>query len=50
MDITTLSYNGSLDIGMFIDPVAVDDPEELRECFEDAYREILSAGGVVLDD
>ena len=49
MNITTLSYNGSLDIGMFVDPVAVDDPGELRECLQIAYRQILEAGGVVLD-
>ena len=36
-NVTTISYNGHLDIGIFIDPAAVEDPDDLRRCFEDAY-------------
>ena len=43
----TVSYNGSLDIGAFIDPAAVEDPADLRDCLETAYSELLEAGGVL---
>ena len=42
-----VSYNGSLDIGAFIDPAAVEDPDDLRDCLETAYSELLEAGGVL---
>jgi WS/DGAT/MGAT family acyltransferase len=48
-NLTTLSYNGSLDMGMFIDPAAVDDPADLLACMTDAYQELLAAGGIVVD-
>jgi WS/DGAT/MGAT family acyltransferase len=47
MNLTTISYNGSLDMGAFIDPGAVEDPVDLRDCLEDGYWELLEAGGVV---
>ena len=43
-NVTVLSSGGSLDIGVNIDSAAVDDPELLRRCLEDAYAELLSAG------
>ena len=43
-NVTVLSSGGSLDIGVNIDTAAVDDPELLRRCLEDAYAELLSAG------
>jgi hypothetical protein len=46
-NLTTVSYNGSLDVGAFIDPSAVDDPDDLRDCLEEAYSELLEAGGVL---
>jgi WS/DGAT/MGAT family acyltransferase len=49
-NITTISYNGSLDMGVFIDPAAVDDPSSLRRCLEVAYRRLLEAGGIVTDE
>jgi hypothetical protein len=49
-NITTISYNGSLDMGVFIDPAAVDDPSSLRRCLEVAYRQLLEAGGIVTDE
>jgi hypothetical protein len=46
-NLTTVSYNGSLDIGAFIDPVAVDDPGGLRDCLAAGYGRLLEAGGIV---
>ncbi len=40
-NITTLSYNGLLDVGMFVDPVAIDDPADFRECAEVAFGHIV---------
>ena len=39
-NLTTLSYDGSLDMGLLVDPVAVEDPGELRACLEQAYLEL----------
>ncbi len=47
MNMTTLSYDGKLDIGLFIDPVAVEEPAELRRSINAAYRDVLAAGGVI---
>jgi diacylglycerol O-acyltransferase len=49
-NITTVSYNGSLDIGLAIDPRAVEDPADLRRCMEEAYADLMAAGGVVTVD
>jgi len=49
-NLTTISYNGSLDMGVFIDPAAVEDPAGLRRNLEQAYRHLLEAGGIVVDD
>ena len=43
-NMTTISYNGSLDIGVFIDPAAVEDPDDLRACFEEAYADLIALG------
>lgn len=40
-NITALSYNGSLDLGMFIDPVAIEDPADYRDCVEAAFADLL---------
>jgi WS/DGAT/MGAT family acyltransferase len=40
-NVTTISYNGNLDVGIFIDPAAVEDPDDLRQCFEDAFAELI---------
>lgn len=48
-NITTISYDGSLHIGYFIDPMAVEDPADLRDCMAEAYVELLAAGGEVVD-
>lgn len=41
-NITTLSYNGVLDVGIFVDPIAIDDPADFRECIEEAFADITS--------
>ena len=46
-NLTTISQNGSLDMGLLVDPAAVTDPAGLAGNIDDAYRELLSAGGVV---
>jgi diacylglycerol O-acyltransferase / wax synthase len=46
-NLTTISYSGSLDMGIFLDPAAVEDPAALRGCLEHAYGEMLEAGGIV---
>jgi hypothetical protein len=39
-NLTTLSYDGSLDMGLLVDPAAVRDPADLRACLEEAYLEL----------
>ncbi len=46
-NLTAISYNGSLDMGAFIDPRAVDDPSGLRDCLVAGYSQLLEAGGIV---
>lgn len=48
-NLTTLSYNGSLDIGLVVDPMAVAEPAELRACLEGAYAELLAHAGAAGD-
>lgn len=43
-NLTTMSYRGSLDMGLHADPVAVGDPELLRRCLEDSFAELLALG------
>jgi hypothetical protein len=45
-NLTTQSYLDSLDMGLLVDPAAVN-AEELRKLLEESYRELLAAGGVV---
>ena len=41
-NLTLLSSGGYLDMGCNIDLAAIDDPELLRECLEEAYAELLA--------
>ena len=41
-NLTTLSYDGSLDMGLHVDRGAVDDPALLASCIEDAFDELRS--------
>jgi len=45
-NLTTISYDGSLDMGLFSDPAAVTDPDALRDHMRAAYQQLLRAGGV----
>ena len=48
-NVTTLSSGGWLDMGVNIDLAAIDEPELLRDCLEEAYGELLAAGGASPD-
>ena len=38
---TALSHEDRFDIGLFIDPVAIDDPADYRDCVESAFADLL---------
>ena len=40
-NLTMMSYAGGLDMGLFADPVAVDQPEDLRDRLDLAYRQLI---------
>lgn len=42
-NLTLVSYNHSLDMGVNIDTAAVTEPELLRECLEKAFADLISA-------
>ncbi|HUE60262.1 MAG TPA: WS/DGAT domain-containing protein, partial [Acidimicrobiales bacterium] len=46
-NLTTLSQNGWLDIGLLADPAAITDPAGLARNIDAAYHDLLAAGGVV---
>ena len=46
-NLTTISQNGSMDMGLLVDPTAITDPEGFRRNLEEAYDRLLAAGGVV---
>jgi WS/DGAT/MGAT family acyltransferase len=46
-NLTTISQNGWLDMGLLLDPAAIADPGGLARNIDDAYRQLLAAGGVV---
>ena len=47
-NLTALSYDGSFDIGLHADPVAVGDCDDLLRCMEAGFQELLAAGGQTL--
>jgi hypothetical protein len=42
-NLTLLSYDNSLDMGVHIDTAAVTDPELLRRCLEGSFEALLTA-------
>ena len=40
-NITALSYNGAIDFGVFVDPVAIEDPAEFAELIDKAFKDIV---------
>ena len=45
LNVTMLSYKGSMDIGVTTDSAAVDDPALLRACLSESFAELIAAGG-----
>ncbi len=43
-NLSTMSYRGTLNMGLVTDPAAVDQPDLLRKGIERAYRDLLRAG------
>jgi diacylglycerol O-acyltransferase / wax synthase len=43
-NLTAISYAGTFSIGLFMDPVAIDEPESLRDHAEAAYEELIDLG------
>ena len=41
LNVTLLSYKGSLDLGLNLDPAAVTDPDALLECLDEAFADLL---------
>jgi hypothetical protein len=41
LNVTLLSYKGSLDIGINLDPAAVTDPDALLECLDEAFSDLI---------
>jgi diacylglycerol O-acyltransferase / wax synthase len=44
-NLTAMSYDGSFDMGLHVDPVAVGDCDDLRRCIETGFEQLLAAGG-----
>lgn len=44
-NLTLLSYDGSLDMGLMVDEAAVEDPASLRSSIEEGFRELLASAG-----
>ena len=44
VNVTLLSYRGSMDIGVNSDTAAVDNPELLRDCIDTSLGEVVAAG------
>jgi diacylglycerol O-acyltransferase len=49
-NLTAMSYDGSFDMGLHADPVAVGDCDDLRRCVEAGFQEVLAAGGETLPE
>ena len=44
-NLSTMSYRGTLDMGLVSDPAAIEEPELLVRCIERGFRELLAASG-----
>jgi WS/DGAT/MGAT family acyltransferase len=45
-NLSTMSYRGTLDMGLVSDPAAIEEPALLAKCIERGFRELLAASGV----
>ena len=43
-NLTAMSYAGQFAIGLFMDPVAIDEPAQFRDLVEQAYAELIALG------
>jgi diacylglycerol O-acyltransferase / wax synthase len=43
-NLTAMSYGGSFDMGLHVDPLAVADCDDLRRCIEAGFKDLLDAG------
>ena len=43
-NVTAMSYDGSFDIGIFVDPEAITDPESFRRHIEESFATLIAAG------
>jgi hypothetical protein len=43
LNVTLLSYKGSLDLGLNLDPAAITDPAALVECLDESFAALLAA-------
>ncbi|HEX6313152.1 MAG TPA: wax ester/triacylglycerol synthase family O-acyltransferase [Acidimicrobiia bacterium] len=41
LNVTLLSYQGSLDLGLNLDPAAITDPAALLECLEESFADLI---------
>jgi diacylglycerol O-acyltransferase len=41
LNVTLLSYKGSLDLGLNLDPAAVTDPDALLECLDESFADLI---------
>jgi hypothetical protein len=46
-NLTTISQNGRMNMGLLVDPIAVADPAGLARNIDAAFTSLLAAGGVV---
>jgi diacylglycerol O-acyltransferase / wax synthase len=44
-NLTMMSYRGTLNMGIHIDTGAIEQPELLRDCIDDAFSEVIAAAG-----
>lgn len=49
LNVTLLSYRGSLDIGINLDPAAVTDPDALLECIDESFADLLAVSTTSTD-
>ena len=45
-NLTMMSYAGGLDMGLLVDPVAIDHPEDLRDHLDVAYRQLIDTATI----
>ena len=43
-NVTAMSYDGSFDIGIFLDPEAITDPASFRVHVQESFADLISAG------